>query len=61
MHLNIPALTRYMITEYCQGGELFFHLKRMRRFKEGMMRFYIGEVRRSPPHLPLTPDLDPER
>mmetsp|Transcript_9362 Transcript_9362/g.23614 ORF Transcript_9362/g.23614 Transcript_9362/m.23614 type:complete len:318 (-) Transcript_9362:407-1360(-) len=41
----------YMITEYCQGGELFFHLKRMRRFKEGMMRFYIGEVSLALDHL----------
>ena len=23
----------YMITDYCSGGELFFHLKRMRRFE----------------------------
>jgi serine/threonine protein kinase len=26
----------YMVTDYCPGGELFFHLKRLRRFTEGM-------------------------
>ena len=25
----------YMVTDYCQGGELFFHLKKLRRFTEG--------------------------
>lgn len=25
----------YMVTDYCPGGELFFHLKRLRRFTEG--------------------------
>jgi len=34
----------YMVTDYCRGGELYFHLKRMRRFPEPMMRFYIAEV-----------------
>lgn len=34
----------FMVTDYCPGGELFFHLKRMRRFTESMMRFYAAEV-----------------
>ena len=50
----------YMVTDYCQGGELFFHLKKLRRFTEGlslmnsiwlliflvlgMMRFYSAQV-----------------
>jgi serine/threonine protein kinase len=25
----------YMVTDYCPGGELFFHLKKLRRFTEG--------------------------
>jgi serine/threonine protein kinase len=25
----------YMVTDYCPGGEIFFHLKRLRRFTEG--------------------------
>ena len=35
----------YMVTEYCSGGELFFHLKRLKRFREKDMRFYVAEVR----------------
>jgi len=34
----------YMVTEYCSGGEVFFHLKKLRRFTEGMMRFYAAEI-----------------
>ena len=34
----------YMLTDYCPGGELFFHLKNMRRFTEGMVRFYRQAV-----------------
>ena len=33
-----------MVVDYCPGGELYFHLKRLRRFTEGMVRFYIGQV-----------------
>ena len=35
----------YMVTEYCSGGELFFHLKRQKRFREKDMHFYVAEVR----------------
>jgi serine/threonine protein kinase len=35
----------YLVTDYCPGGELFFHLKKLRRFTEGMMRFYAAQVR----------------
>ena len=34
----------YMITDYCPGGELFFHLKQMRKFTEGMVRFYTAQM-----------------
>ena len=34
----------YMVLEYCPGGELFFHLKRLKRFREKDMRFYVAEV-----------------
>mmetsp|Transcript_13671 Transcript_13671/g.22785 ORF Transcript_13671/g.22785 Transcript_13671/m.22785 type:complete len:84 (-) Transcript_13671:2100-2351(-) len=27
----------YMVTDYCPGGELFFHLKKLRRFTEGKL------------------------
>jgi serine/threonine protein kinase len=29
----------YMVTEYCSGGEVFFHLKKLRRFTEGLIIF----------------------
>jgi hypothetical protein len=34
----------YMITDFCKGGELFFHLKKMRRFTEAMVQFYVGQI-----------------
>ena len=34
----------YMVTDYCRGGELFFHLKRLRTFSEEMVRFYSAEI-----------------
>lgn len=34
----------YFILEYCNGGELFFHLSRAGRFSEGRSRFYIAEI-----------------
>ncbi len=49
----------YMLTDYCPGGELFFHLKKMRRwaqdasiclfrvynrFSENLLRFYSAEI-----------------
>jgi serine/threonine protein kinase len=34
----------YMVTDYCRGGELFFHLKRLRTFSEDMVRFYSAEI-----------------
>lgn len=41
----------YMVTDYCAGGELFFHLKKMRRLSEGMMRFYVAELSMALHHL----------
>jgi serine/threonine protein kinase len=34
----------YFVTDYCRGGELFFHLKRMKVFNEDMVRFYSAEI-----------------
>lgn len=34
----------YMITDYCRGGELFFHLKKFRTFPEDMVRFFAAEL-----------------
>jgi len=34
----------YMCLEYVNGGELFYHLKRARRFPENLAMFYAAEV-----------------
>ena len=30
--------------EYVNGGELFFHLRRERKFSENKSRFYLAEI-----------------
>ncbi len=36
----------FMVSELCPGGELFFHLRRLRGFTEDLIRFYTaGEFR----------------
>lgn len=34
----------YFVLDYCGGGELFFHLSRMKKFPEYMARFYCAEI-----------------
>ena len=34
----------FFVLDYCPGGELFFHLSRLRSFSEPMTRFYSAEV-----------------
>jgi serine/threonine protein kinase len=34
----------YLVTEFVQGGELFFHLKRDRKFNEKIVRIYACEI-----------------
>jgi len=41
----------FMVTDYCAGGELFFHLKKMRRLSEEMMKFYTAELCMALHHL----------
>jgi hypothetical protein len=41
----------YMITDYCKGGELFFHLKKFRTFPEAMVRFFAAELISALSHL----------
>ena len=31
----------FMVTEYCSGGEVFFHLKKLRRFTEVSERLSV--------------------
>ncbi|RLN90938.1 hypothetical protein BBJ28_00010480, partial [Nothophytophthora sp. Chile5] len=33
-----------MVSDYCCGGEIFFHLKKFRSFSEAMVRFYAAEL-----------------
>jgi len=41
----------YFVLEYVNGGELFFHLQRERRFKEDRARFYAAEILLALEHL----------
>ena len=41
----------YMVSDFCAGGELFFHLKRLRVFTEQMVRFYGAELLCALDHL----------
>ena len=34
----------YFVLDYCAGGELFYHLSRMKKFNEGMTKFYCAEI-----------------
>lgn len=41
----------YMVTDYCRGGELFFHLKKFKTFSEDMVRFFAAELVSALEHL----------
>mmetsp|Transcript_73470 Transcript_73470/g.102011 ORF Transcript_73470/g.102011 Transcript_73470/m.102011 type:complete len:121 (+) Transcript_73470:362-724(+) len=34
----------YFVLDYCHGGELFFYLSHLRRFKEHSVKFYMSNV-----------------
>ena len=34
----------YLVTEFLQGGELFFHIKRKKCFKESPAKFYMAQI-----------------
>lgn len=34
----------YMVLDYCEGGELFYHLQKRGRFSEPDTKFYISEI-----------------
>jgi len=34
----------FFVLDYCPGGELFFHLSRMKKMPEHMARFYTAEI-----------------
>lgn len=41
----------YFVLDYVNGGELFFHLKKERRFDEDKVRFYAAEITLALEHL----------
>lgn len=41
----------YLVLDYYKGGELFFHLKKKRRFPEDVVRIYIAEIALALAHL----------
>jgi serum/glucocorticoid-regulated kinase 2 len=41
----------YMVLDYLQGGELFFHLRKNRRFPEDVARIYVAEIACALGHL----------
>ena len=61
-HANHPFMVRlryafqtpdklFLVMDFAQGGELFFHLKKERRFKEDRARFYAAQVVDALAHL----------
>uniref|UniRef100_A0AAV1VBX3 AGC protein kinase n=1 Tax=Peronospora matthiolae TaxID=2874970 RepID=A0AAV1VBX3_9STRA len=41
----------YFVLDYCPGGELFYHLSRMKKLPEHMARFYAAEITLALEHL----------
>lgn len=41
----------YYILEYCPGGELFFYLQKIGRFKESAAKFYAANILLALRHL----------
>lgn len=41
----------YLVLDYFQGGELFFHLRNQRRFTEEVVRLWIAEIALALGHL----------
>ncbi|ETV99199.1 AGC protein kinase [Aphanomyces invadans] len=52
--LRVAFQTRerlFMVSDFCIGGEIFFHLKKFRAFSETMVRFYAAELVAALGHL----------
>jgi Protein kinase domain/Protein kinase C terminal domain len=41
----------FFVLDYCAGGELFFHMQRLRRLSEAAARFYTAEIALALEHL----------
>lgn len=45
LHYTFQNATRlYFVMDYLNGGELFFHLRKVRRFDVKRARFYAAEI-----------------
>jgi serine/threonine protein kinase len=54
VHLRFAFQTSdnlFFVTDYCSGGELFFHLRRLKVFPEATVRFYSAEIYLGLAHL----------
>ncbi|ETO23989.1 hypothetical protein RFI_13168 [Reticulomyxa filosa] len=67
MHLRYAFQTEaklYFVLDYYRGGELFFHLRKKKRFNEEQGRFFVAEVGMALGHLHVNDivyrDLKPE-
>ena len=34
----------YLLTKFCPGGELFFHIQKIQRFNEDATKFYAAQI-----------------
>lgn len=50
-HTFQDTATLFFVLEFCPGGELFFHLGRLKRFSETMARFYAAEITLALAHI----------
>lgn len=41
----------YLLTDFCPGGELFFHLQKIVRFNEEAAKFYLAQIILALEHL----------
>lgn len=52
MFFSFQSSTKlYLVVEYCQGGELFYHLRRNKTFSVEKSKFYIAEILLALNHL----------
>lgn len=52
LHYAFQSSTQlYLVLDYCAGGELFYHIARLGRFKEDMARFYAAQISLALGHL----------
>jgi len=54
VNLNYAFQTKdklYMILDFVNGGELFYHLKQEQRFREDRVKFYVAEITSALIHL----------